>query len=138
MIDHLGFGVSDFEQAKAFYAAALAPLGATLIMEFSAAQSHGGAASAGFGRDGKPEFWIGAEGRTTPPTHIAITARTRGEVDAFYAAAIAAGGRDNGGPGLRPQYHPNYYAAFVIDPDGHNFEAVCHTLGDAADQTYPA
>jgi catechol 2,3-dioxygenase-like lactoylglutathione lyase family enzyme len=137
MIDHLGVGVGDYERSKAFYAAVLAPLGAGVIMEFTAEQAHGGAASAGFGRDGKPDFWIADEGRTTPPAHIAFTARSRAEVDAFYAAALAAGGQDNGRPGLRPQYHPNYYGAFVLDPDGHNVEAVCHTPGDAADQTFP-
>jgi catechol 2,3-dioxygenase-like lactoylglutathione lyase family enzyme len=80
----------------------------------------------GFGRKGKPFFWIFDGGRTTPHTHIAFRTETRAEVDAFYAAAIAAGGSDNGKPGLRPHYHPSYYGAFVIDADGHNIEAVCH------------
>ena len=127
MIDHIGMGVSDYDRAKAFYAAALKPLGAALVMEVTADQNPAGAPAAGFGREGKPDFWIGGEGKTTPPTHIAFTARTRAEVDAFYQAAIDAGGRDNGGPGLRPHYHPNYYGAFVFDADGHNIEAVCHT-----------
>lgn len=129
MIDHIGFGVGDYERAKAFYAAALAPLGAALVMEVTGEQAASGAPAAGFGRDGRPDFWIGAEGRTTPPAHLAIIARTRAEVDAFHAAALAAGGRDNGGPGLRPQYGPDYYAAFVLDFDGHNVEAICRAPG---------
>ena len=92
----------------------------------TADQTASGAPAAGFGRDGKPDFWIGGEGRTTPPMHLAVTARTRADVDAFHRAALEAGGRDNGGPGLRPIYHPDYYAAFVRDLDGHNLEAVCH------------
>jgi catechol 2,3-dioxygenase-like lactoylglutathione lyase family enzyme len=126
MIDHIGFGVGDYEAAKRFYGAALAPLGYGLIMEVPGEGNASGVPAAGFGRDGKPDFWIGAEGRTTPPAHIALTARTRAEVDAFHAAALAAGGRDNGGPGIRAHYHPNYYGAFVFDLDGHNLEAVCH------------
>lgn len=125
MIDHFGFGVGDYEAAKLFYAAALAPLGYRLLAEVAAEDNASGAAAAGFGRDGEPDFWIGAEGRTTPPAHFALIARTRAEVDAFHAAALSAGGRDNGGPGLRPQYGPDYYAAFVFDLDGHNLEAVC-------------
>lgn len=82
--------------------------------------------AAGFGRDGKPNFWIGEEGRTTPRMHVALLARSRAEVRAFYEAALKAGARDNGAPGLRPHYHANYYGAFVIDPEGHNLEAVCH------------
>jgi catechol 2,3-dioxygenase-like lactoylglutathione lyase family enzyme len=126
MIDHLGFSVSDYERAKAFYAKALAPLGYGLIMEVTAEQT-GHTAAAGFGADGKPDFWFGAEGAMNKPVHIAIRADNRATVDAFYMAAIAAGGRDNGPPGIRPHYHPNYYGAFVLDPDGHNIEAVCHT-----------
>jgi catechol 2,3-dioxygenase-like lactoylglutathione lyase family enzyme len=126
MIDHLGFSVSDYERAKAFYAKALAPLGYGLIMEVTAGQT-GHTAAAGFGADGKPDFWFGAEGAMNKPVHIAIRADNRATVDAFYMAAIAAGGRDNGPPGIRPHYHPNYYGAFVLDPDGHNIEAVCHT-----------
>lgn len=125
MIDHLGISVSDYERAKAFYAKALAPLGYGLIMEVTAAQT-GHAAAAGFGADGKPDFWFGAEGAMNKPVHIAIAAKDRATVDAFYKAAIAAGGRDNGPPGIRPHYHANYYGAFVLDPDGHNIEAVCH------------
>lgn len=126
MIDHIGFPVADYARAKAFYTAALAPLGYTLIMEVPADLTGSGAAAAGFGKDGKPDFWIGGEGGLAKPLHVAILAETRGQVDAFYAAAMAAGGQDNGAPGLRAIYHPNYYGAFVRDADGHNIEAVCH------------
>ncbi|QDF41207.1 VOC family protein [Bradyrhizobium symbiodeficiens] len=125
MIDHLGFSVSDYERAKAFYTEALAPLGYGLIMEVTAEQT-GHAAAAGLGADGKPDFWISGEGAMNKPVHVAIAAKDRATVDAFYKAAIAAGGRDNGPPGIRPHYHANYYGAFVLDPDGHNIEAVCH------------
>ena len=117
MIDHMTLHVSDFSRARAFYHKALAPLGAREHM--GDGQSH-----SGFGID-RPSFWIGT-GEVGEPTHVAFTAADRKTVDAFYAAAIAAGGRDNGGPGLRLHYHPNYYGAFVLDPDGHNIEAVCH------------
>jgi len=126
VIDHVGFPVSDYTRSKAFYAAALAPLGYALMMEVGGDALESGHAAAGFGRDGKPDFWIGGEGGLTGVLHVAIAAADRATVDAFHAAALAAGGRDNGGPGLRPQYHPDYYAAFVLDPDGHNIEAVCH------------
>lgn len=129
MIDHVGFPVSDYARAKAFYAAALAPLGYGLVMEVTAAENPSGAAAAGFGRDGKPDFWIGAEGKLGKPIHVAIVADDRAQVDAFHRAALAAGGTDNGAPGIRAQYHPNYYAAFVRDRDGHNVEAVCHRPG---------
>ncbi len=127
MIDHVGFAVSDYERAKAFYAKALAPLGYALIMEVDARNNPSGHPAAGFGAGGKPDFWIGGEGKLEKPLHVAIVANDRDSVDAFHKAALAAGGRDNGAPGLRPQYHPNYYGAFVLDPDGHNIEAVCHT-----------
>jgi catechol 2,3-dioxygenase-like lactoylglutathione lyase family enzyme len=126
MLDHVGFGVSDYARAKAFYERALAPLGVAIVMEMTAEQTGGEFGACGFGRDGKPDLWIGAEGRTSPPLHVAITARSRAEVDAFHRAALAAGAADNGPPGLRPHYHANYYAAFVRDLDGHNLEAVCH------------
>jgi catechol 2,3-dioxygenase-like lactoylglutathione lyase family enzyme len=129
MIDHVGFPVSDYERAKVFYAKALAPLGYTLIMEVDAAVNPSGHPAAGFGRSGKPDFWIGGEGKLEKPLHIAIVAGDRAQVDAFHAAALAAGARDNGAPGLRPHYHANYYGAFVLDPDGHNIEAVCHKAG---------
>lgn len=117
MIDHISLRVSEFERSKAFFAAALAPLGYTVIMEFPGV--------AGLGEGGKPDFWIGA-GPTGPSAHIAFAASSRDLVDAFYKAAIEAGGKDNGAPGPRPQYHPGYYGAFVLDPDGNNIEAVCH------------
>jgi catechol 2,3-dioxygenase-like lactoylglutathione lyase family enzyme len=126
MIDHIGFAVSDYQRARAFYAKALAPLGYVLIMEVDAKDNPSGHPAAGFGIGGKPDFWIGGEGRLEKPLHVAIVASDRASVDAFHQAALAAGGRDNGAPGLRPQYHPNYYGAFVLDPDGHNIEAVCH------------
>jgi catechol 2,3-dioxygenase-like lactoylglutathione lyase family enzyme len=126
IIDHFGFGVADFARSKAFYEAALAPLGITVVMEVPAEVTESGGAACGFGREGRPQFWIGADGKTAPAIHVALTAASRDDVDAFYKAALAAGARDNGAPGLRPHYHPNYYAAFVLDPDGHNIEAVCH------------
>jgi len=126
VIDHIGFPVSDYARAKAFYAAALAPLGYALVMEIGADRTESGAPAAGFGTAGKPDFWIGGEGGVDKPLHVAIAAQTRTEVDAFHRAALTAGGRDNGPPGLRPHYHANYYGAFVLDPDGHNIEAVCH------------
>jgi catechol 2,3-dioxygenase-like lactoylglutathione lyase family enzyme len=124
MIDHIGFSVSDYPRAKAFYEKALAPLGYVLVMEVQ--QDANDAPAAGFGAGGKPDFWIGGEGGLNKPVHIAITAKDRPAVDAFYKAAIAAGAKDNGRPGLRPHYHANYYGAFVLDFDGHNIEAVCH------------
>ncbi|MEP7049057.1 MAG: VOC family protein [Pseudomonadota bacterium] len=126
MIDHLSLNVTDYGRSKAFYTQALAPLGITLMMEFGPA--------AGFGRD-KPELWVGgmkadfqseAQLEVITPIHVCFRARNRAEVDAFHVAALAAGGRDNGAPGLRARYHPNYYGAFVLDPDGHNIEAVFH------------
>jgi catechol 2,3-dioxygenase-like lactoylglutathione lyase family enzyme len=125
MLDHVGFAVSDFDRSKAFYLLALKPLGISLIMEVTAAQTGNGAA-AGFGSDGKPYFWIGEEDAVGSHVHVALVSPDRRTVDAFYEAALAAGARDNGAPGLRPHYHPDYYGAFVLDPDGHNIEAVCH------------
>jgi catechol 2,3-dioxygenase-like lactoylglutathione lyase family enzyme len=125
MLDHTGFAVSDFERSKAFYQAALAPLAISLMVEFSAEQT-GSDAYAGFGSEGRPYFWIGDGGAAGDGLHIAFVARTRAEVDAFHQAALKAGGRDNGAPGLRPHYHEHYYGAFVLDPDGVNIEAVCH------------
>jgi catechol 2,3-dioxygenase-like lactoylglutathione lyase family enzyme len=124
MIDHVGFPVSDFMRAKAFYEKALAPLGYALIMDVPGEQTESKSPAAGFGRSGKPDFWIGGEGGLRGQVHIALVANDRATVDAFHRAALAAGGRDNGAPGLRPHYHANYYGAFV--PDGHNIEAVCH------------
>jgi len=124
MIDHIGLRVSDYPKSKAFYQKALAPLGYELIMEFGpeAGIDYQGA---GFGAKGKPDFWIG-RGQGNGPMHVAFVAADRKTVDAFHSAALAAGGKDNGGPGLREQYHPTYYGAFVLDPDGNNVEAVCH------------
>lgn len=125
MLDHIGLSVADFERASAFYRAALKPLGLGVVMEVTA-EAAGGDAHTGFGENDKPFFWIGTGKKPKGGTHVAFTAKTRAEVDAFYRAGLAAGGRDNGAPGLRPHYHPNYYGAFVFDPDGNNIEAVCH------------
>ncbi len=124
MIDHVGFPVSDYATSKAFYERALAPLGYILVMEVPVNEMN--APAAGFGIGGNPDFWIGGEGGVGNPVHVAIMAKDRGTVDAFHKAAVAAGGKDNGAPGLRPRYGPSYYAAFVLDPDGHNIEAVCY------------
>lgn len=126
MIDHLGFPVADYARSKAFYTQALAPLGYGIVMEIPAGHTESRAPAAGFGYPGKPDFWIGGEGALDKQMHVAIVATNRASVDAFHIAALRAGGRDNGAPGLRPHYHANYYAAFVLDPDGHNIEAVCH------------
>jgi catechol 2,3-dioxygenase-like lactoylglutathione lyase family enzyme len=125
MLDHIGLAVKDMNRAKAFYLEALRPLGIGVIMEISAEET-GADAHAGFGKDDKPFFWIGTGNRPRGGAHVAFTAQTRAEVDTFHRAALAAGGRDNGGPGLRPYYHKHYYGAFVFDPDGNNIEAVCH------------
>jgi catechol 2,3-dioxygenase-like lactoylglutathione lyase family enzyme len=125
MLDHIGLAVADMNRAKAFYEAALKPLGIGVLMEVTAEET-GADAHAGFGAEGKPFFWVGTGTRPRGGVHVAFTARTRAEVDAFHHAALAAGGRDNGGPAVRPHYHPNYYGAFVFDPDGNNIEAVCH------------
>jgi catechol 2,3-dioxygenase-like lactoylglutathione lyase family enzyme len=119
MLDHVTIGVSDFSRARKFYDAALAPLG---IERFATDGTH----FAGYGAAGKAFFWIGLRDAVKSGAHIAFAAMDRAAVDAFYRAALAAGGGDNGAPGLRPQYHPHYYGAFVLDPDGHNIEAVCH------------
>lgn len=126
MIDHIGITVVDFARSRAFYLQALAPLGFVAVMDVTREQT-GGYEGTGFGPPGRPQFWIGSGDTRSGPLHIALTAPSRAEVDAFYQAALAAGGRDNGAPGLRPHYHANYYGAFVFDPDGHNIEAVCHT-----------
>lgn len=126
MIDHIGIAATQFERSRAFYVQALAPIGYTLVMEVTAAQT-GGAAHAGFGIAPKPDFWISDSPVVQHGVHVAFRAESRAQVDAFYQAALAAGGQDNGPPGIRPHYHPHYYAAFVRDPDGHNIEVVCHT-----------
>jgi catechol 2,3-dioxygenase-like lactoylglutathione lyase family enzyme len=125
MIDHTGVTVRDFARSRAFYARALAPIGYGILLELPVAVTGRGDV-AGFGVPPKPDFWIASGTPNVPPVHIAFRVASRALVDAFYAAAIAAGGRDNGAPGLRPHYHTNYYGAFVLDPDGHNIEAVCH------------
>ncbi len=117
MIDHLSLRVTDLKRSKTFYERALAPLAYKAVMEFPGA--------VGFGADGKPDFWVTASATTTP-THVAFAVKSRKIVHAFHEAAIAAGGKDNGPPGLRKEYHPHYYGAFVYDPDGHNIEAVIH------------
>lgn len=124
-IDHTSLSVSDFAAAKTFYTAALKPLRIEIVMEVPAEMT-GSVDVAGLGADGKPFFWLADAGKTSPRIHIAFRAENRAQVDAFYEAAIAAGGKDNGAPGLRPIYHKDYYGAFVLDADGHNIEAVCH------------
>lgn len=124
MIDHMTLTVRDYARSVAFYKEALAPLGYGLVMEFDGA--------CGFGEPRKPSFWMKQGDPPTTPQHIAFHGRRRADVDAFYAAALAAGGRDNGPPGLRTDYHPTYYAAFVFDPDGHPIEAVNHWEQPAA------
>jgi catechol 2,3-dioxygenase-like lactoylglutathione lyase family enzyme len=118
MIDHLSLEVADYELSKRFYAEALGPLGYELLMELDGNV-------AGLGVKGKPDFWV-VGGSPSGTAHVAFAAPARATVDAFHAAALAAGGRDNGPPGLRPHYHEHYYGAFVHDPDGNNVEAVCH------------
>jgi len=125
MLDHIGLSVSDYPRAKAFYQQALAPLGYGIAMEVTKQETGGAYEGAGFGA-GKPSFWIGTGGALVGRLHVAFVAKDRASVDAFYRAAIAAGATDNGPPGLRAHYHPNYYGAFVLDPEGHNIEAVCH------------
>ena len=118
LLDHISIRVSDYDRSKQFYSAALAPLGYKLLFEHPIS-------GAGFGRAGKPDFWI-KQGTVCPSLHIAFVSDDRATVDAFHKAALAASGRDNGRPGLRSEYHPAYYGAFVLDPDGYNIEAVCH------------
>jgi len=124
MIAHVGIQVRDIEKSKTFYTAALAPLGYQMLREYGVTPSRQ-AASAGFGELPRADFWI-YQGEANPvSTHIAFLAKTRDAVDTFHQAAMAAGGKDNGKPGLRPQYSTNYYAAFILDPDGYNIEAMC-------------
>lgn len=124
MWDHIGFGVSDPGRSRAFYQQALAPLDIAVAGQGEDWTMMRGPAGGG--------FWFGRTGQVASPVHLAFAATTRAQVRAFHAAALAAGGRDNGGPGLRTQYHPDYYGAFVLDPDGHNVEAVCHLPATAA------
>jgi catechol 2,3-dioxygenase-like lactoylglutathione lyase family enzyme len=118
VFDHIGFNVTDFPKTRAFMATALAPLGITVLKE--------GEGWAMVGRAGEGQLWFGSFGTSPGPIHVAFAAQNREQVRQFYSAALAAGGTDNGPPGLRPHYHANYYGAFVIGPDGHNYEAVCH------------
>jgi catechol 2,3-dioxygenase-like lactoylglutathione lyase family enzyme len=118
MFDHLGLGVTNLAQSKAFFLKALQPLGVAVAME--------GPYGVGMGQNRKPMLWLSETKERPAHLHLAFTAVSRRQVDEFYKAALAAGGKDNGAPGLRPHYHANYYAAFVIGPDGHNVEAVCH------------
>ena len=121
MFDHVGFGVTNYAASKAFFLKALEPLGVVVVME--------GQYGLGLGQRGKPSLWLHETTGKPAPLHIAFTADNRQQVDDFHRAALAAGGKDNGAPGLRPHYHANYYGAFVIGPDGHNIEAVCHKPG---------
>jgi len=125
VLDHVGIEVGDFDRSRAFYETALAPLGLAVVMEPMPT-------AAGFGgSDGKPWFWVMSRGRpAVRGVHLAFKAHDHDAVDAFHAAALAAGGTDNGAPSPRPLYHPGYYGAFVLDPDGNNVEAVCHGAGD--------
>jgi catechol 2,3-dioxygenase-like lactoylglutathione lyase family enzyme len=120
VLDHVGLNVSDYARSRAFFEAALAPLGLSVVMAFDERRA------AGFGDAGKPVFWVLEREPQGTGTHVAFAAADRSSVDRFHAAALAAGGLDNGAPGLREHYHPTYYAAFVHDPDGNNIEAVCH------------
>jgi len=120
MLDHIGLNVTDYDRSRDFYQRALAPLGISLLMEPVKG-------TGGFGDGGKPWFWISGDRRpVSQRVHVAFLAPDRPAVDAFHAAALEAGGTDNGGPGIRELYHPTYYGAFVLDPDGNNVEAVCH------------
>jgi len=118
ILDHIGLAVRDFGKSATFFRRALAPLGIQTVLE--------GEGWAMLGKEGRPQFWIGVHGIPPGPLHIAFAAENREQVRAFHRAALAAGGRDNGAPGIRTKYHPDYYGAFVFDPDGHNIEAVCH------------
>lgn len=129
-LDHVGVTVTDFAKSLAFYEQALAPLGIKVVMKVGKEMTGGQYEGAGFGKEQKPDFWIGAGGDKKPAAanayHLCFAASSRAEVDAFYKAAMAAGAKDNGAPGVRAHYHPNYYGAFVFDLDGHNVEAVTH------------
>jgi catechol 2,3-dioxygenase-like lactoylglutathione lyase family enzyme len=125
MIDHTGLHMSNPKRSREFYDRALAPLSYKVLMEVPAEYT-GGKVVLGYGEPDKADFWLAEGTPNQPRMHIAFRAKTRKQVDDFYKAAIAAGGKDNGAPGLRPHYHKDYYGAFVLDPDGHNVEACCH------------
>lgn len=125
MLDHIGLKVTDVELSRAFYDQALKPLGVSVVMEVPKEKT-GSTPYLGYGEGYKPYFWVGQDSRATEKLHVAFVAASHAQVDAFYEAAIKAGGRNNGPPGPRPHYHAAYYGAFVLDPDGHNIEAVCH------------
>jgi catechol 2,3-dioxygenase-like lactoylglutathione lyase family enzyme len=125
MIDHTGIIVSDFERSRTFYTAALDTIGYKLLLEFPSSVT-GSTNVAGFGVPPKADFWISQGTPNSPRVHVAFRVSTRALVDAFHRAALATGGTDHGAPGLRPHYHSNYYGAFVLDPDGHNIEPLCH------------
>ena len=125
IINHVEIPVAEAESARRFYKAVLAPLGLSLVISIDPARTAHGGPRHGFGRNGYPSLWIRQESGAKLPIHIAFTANDRPTVDAFHAAALANGGTDNGGPGIRERYHENYYAAYVLDPDGNNIEAVC-------------
>ena len=134
MIDHIGLRVADIGASRRFYDQALAPLGFGIVMEVTADQTGGEGVKLGYGSGTKPEFWIDDRKRAAGGTYVAFAANGIAAVHAFHAAALAAGGRDNGAPGPRPEYHPGYYGAFVLDPDGNNIEAVFHGAGDAGEK----
>jgi catechol 2,3-dioxygenase-like lactoylglutathione lyase family enzyme len=123
VLDHIGIGVSDYDRSRQFYIHALSALEIGVVLEVTAEQT-GSDPACGFGSNNKPYFWIGPG--PAARCHVAFTAQSRRDVDSFYKMALAAGGRDNGPPGIRAHYHTDYYGAFVLDPDGHNIEAVCH------------
>jgi catechol 2,3-dioxygenase-like lactoylglutathione lyase family enzyme len=129
MIDHVGVRVQDFSKLVAFYREALAPIGYSVLMEFPGV--------AGLGTPGKPDLWIMQTDKTTHPSHVAISVAERAHIDAFHAAGLSAGGSDNGAAGLRPDHHPHYYAAFILDPEGNNIEVVCHTDPNAPKANVP-
>ena len=126
MLDHIGLAVTDLARSRAFYEAALAPLGITVLEVIDENEAGGTAVMMG---DSEPFFVFADNEQPGEGTHVAFRASSRAQVDGFYEAAMAAGGKDNGAPGIRAQYHPTYYAAFVFDPDGINVEAVCHLPG---------
>jgi len=125
IINHVELPVAKSERSRRFYETALAPLGLSLMISIDSTRTAHGGERHGFGKDGYPSLWIHEESGSKLPVHIAFTANDRAAVAAFYAAALANGGSDNGGPGVRKRYHDNYYAAYVLDPDGNNIEAVC-------------